>query len=247
MAAWKQTSRAGSYAERRYRRGMARWQARTRLLLTVCFGPFVAIGLAGAVLEPHLLSWLAGMVCGGSVATWIALRESPPPHVEHWRMGAEGERKTAQTLQKLDAVAWRMAHDVQTSRGNYDHILAADAGIFLLDSKYPQGEAYLRNGKLWLRRRDDPDADAPYPWPRSSALAGAARLCEELGRRTGRRTWVRAVVVLWCRFEEGVHEDERYVVIHGSKLIDWLQRQPPTLDPRRLEALRGAIGSMVQD
>ena len=234
MGVSKEIGEAGGYAEQRYRRGRARWQARTNVLLGVCFGPLILVGLAGAILEPHLLTWAAGVAFGLGLGAWIVMRESPPAHVENWRIGAEGERKTARTLRALNPSTWLIVHDVQTARGNYDHIAVAPAGVFLLDSKYPQGDAYVSRGQLWLRRRDDPDADAPYPRPRSSALAGAARLSKELGRRGGRPGWVQAVVVLWCPFEQGIHEDDTCVLIHGAKLVDWLDSRPDALDQRRL-------------
>jgi len=244
VAVSRRSPDAGGYAERRYRRGRARWQARTRVLLAACFGPFVVLGLAGAILEPHLLTWAAGVVFGLGLGAWIVLRESPPAYVENWRTGAEGERRTAPTLRRLDPSRWVIAHDIQTAHGNYDHVLAGNAGVFLLDTKYPQGDAYFRGDDLWLRRRDDPDAHAPYPWPRGSALAGAARLSEELRERTGQPVWVHAVVVLWCPFEQSIHEGGRCVVLHGTKLVDWLDSRPDVLDQPRLDALIAGTTSL---
>jgi len=131
MAVSRQSARAGGYAEQRYRRGRARWQARTRLLLGLCFGPFILLGLAGVILEPHLLAWTAGVAFGVGFGAWAALRESPPAYIENWRTGAEGERKTGRVLRRLSRARWLVVHDVQTGRGNYDHIVTGLAGVFL--------------------------------------------------------------------------------------------------------------------
>jgi hypothetical protein len=43
--------------------------------------------------------------------------------------------------------------------------------------------------------------------------------------------WVQAVVVLWCDFPAGYVESDSVVYLHGDRLHDWLNNQPPRLAP----------------
>ena len=176
---------------------------------------------------------------------WMTFRESPPAYLENWQTGAEGERKTARRLRRLDSARWFVVHDIENGRGNYDHVLISPAGVFLLDSKYLLGDTYLRDGELRLRRRHDPESDRPLPSVRRGALAGAARLHEQLRELTGERTWVQAVVVLWCPFEPAVHEDQRIVLLSASQLIDWLERRPKRLAPDVVDRHRAAVEQLA--
>jgi hypothetical protein len=202
------SARAGLYAQRRYERCLRQWRSRTRLIVLAVFGPFIAAGLVGLIIDGHLLAWAAGVAFGLGAGVMLVMRESPPAYVENWQLGAEGERKTETALKSLEPPEWAVVHDVACVRGNYDHIVVGRAGVFLLETKNLQGIVHIRDGQPYLRRRSDPEADKACSWIRADALAGAATLKEDIQRRTGRRLWVQAVVVLWSDFEEGVYKDE---------------------------------------
>lgn len=236
----RRKARAGVYAERRYRRGLRRWRARIRPALVAGFGPFIAAGLAVFFLSGHRFVWFAGLVTGLFVGAWIAFRDSPPRYVESWHDGAEGERKTEKALRPLERGGWRTFHDLQARYGNYDHITVGPAGVFLLESKNLMGTVELRDGMPYLQRRLDPEAKMPFERIRPQALAAAARLKEEIERRTGERTWVQAVVVFWSEFPQGVVDDGRCVFLHGSKLRGWMEGRPARLSEAGVEAI--AVG-----
>jgi hypothetical protein len=239
--------RAGRYADARYRRALHAWRSRTRLVIAACFGPLVAFGSVGLIIAGHPVVWLAGVVFGLGTGMWVAIRESPPAYIENWQLGAEGERKTESALAALDRSGWLVVHDVECARGNYDHIVSGPPGIFLLDTKNPQGVVHMRDGEPHLRRRSDPEADTRCRWMRSSALGGAASLHEDIKRRTGRRVWVHAVIVLWSDFDEGLYEDEKCTFIHGSLLCDWLVARPDALDDATAKQLRTAVQAVAAD
>ena len=245
MASSSSPGRAGAYAQERYKRGLQTWRSRLRLPLAVCFGPFIAAGVAGLIVEGRLIAWIAGVMFGLGAAAWIAVRESPPGYVENWQLGAEGEQKTETALKALDLSKWLAVHDVDCDRGNYDHILVGRAGVFLLDSKNPQGTVHIKHGQPYLRRRSDPEADTRCPSLRSSALAGAASLHQDLKRRTGINNWVKAVVVLWSDFDEGLYEDGKCVLVHGPRLHEWLTSLPDSLDQATTDQLARAIQAIA--
>jgi hypothetical protein len=213
------------------------------------FAPFVLLGFAGLILirrDPMLL-WASGVGFGLAAGAWLVLRDSPPAYIENWNTGAEGERKTARELRRLDGSHWSVFHDIDNGYGNYDHILVSEAGVFLLDSKYLGGSIDFRGDELWLSRRHDPEADRPEPAARRSALRGAANLSQALHRLTGKRVWVQAVVVFWCDFDPGVHEDDRCTFVHGSAVRNWLESRPRRKGLPATDSLVEAVGRLAEE
>src|SRR5271155_6160025 len=113
MATFLRSPNARLYAEKRYRRGRRSWRRNTRRPLAISCGPFIVGGLAVLVVEGHWRSWAGGALFGAFIAIWAAIRETPPRYVEKWQAGAEGERKTARALRRLERKGWTVRHDVQ--------------------------------------------------------------------------------------------------------------------------------------
>src|SRR5665811_462798 len=79
----------------------------------------------------------------------------------------------------------------------------------------------------------------------SLRLAAAASLKEEIERRSGQRTWVRAVVVFWAEFPQGVIDDGRCVFLHGSKLRGWMEGRPARLSESSVDMIAGSLASIA--
>lgn len=242
----KRRPRAGGYAERRYRRGLRSWRSRNRRLFAGLCGPFVAAGIVVGIFDRVPLAWLAGFVAGAFLALWITLLDTPPRYVESWREGAEGERKAEKALKPLERGGWHVVHDVQNGRGNYDHVAVGPSGVYLLESKNLQGVVSVQDGVPHLARRHDPEQTVVFDRVRPRALAGAARLKDEIERRTGHRTWAQAVVVFWSEFPQGLVEDDRCVFIDGSRLRSWLQNRPPCLSRAEVEEISAGIDAAAE-
>ncbi len=178
-------TRAGVNAEQRYQRGLRSWRRQTRPLLAVVCGPFILAGFVVLLLDKQLVPWTAGLVCGAAVAMWVMFRETPPRYVEQWHDGAEGERKTEAALMPLEQAGWTVVHDVKQRYGNYDHIAVGPSGVYLLETKNPQGSMEIRAGVPRQTRRHDPEANTPVSSITKQALGAAASLKEEIERRTG--------------------------------------------------------------
>lgn len=232
---------AGAYADERYRQGLRNYRRRTRPILAAVFGPFILAGVAFLVVDGHIWSWIAGLATGAVAVAWAIVRDEPPAYIEHWREGAEGERKTAKVLEPLERSGFHVVHDVQQRYGNYDHIAVGRAGVFLLETKNPKGVVELRGGVPYVRRRLDPEADNREDRIRPRALSAAIRLKKDIERRTGRRPWVQAVVVFWSDFPEGLVDDGRCIFIHGPRLAAWMQSRPDRPDQVKVEEIASAI------
>lgn len=237
--------RAGTYAERRYRDGLKTWRSRTRVLSAAFFGPMILLGFAGLFAYGHRLVWFAGLVAGAGGAAWIAIRESPPDYVENWREGADGERRTERALGAIDRSGWLVAHDVEARYGNYDHIVVGPAGVFLLDTKKRRGTVTVCDGVPRIQRRIDGERSVPEISMRSRVLASAASLKEDIQRRSGRRLWVQAVVVIWGDFPQGFYEDEQCVFIHGPRLSDWIAARPNKLSDSAAAPVASAVEAIA--
>jgi hypothetical protein len=239
--------RAGVYAEQRYQRGLRSWRRQARPLLAVVCGPFIVAGFAVLLVDKELLAWIGGMVCGAAAAMWVAFRETPPRYVEQWHDGAEGERKTEVALMPLEQAGWTVVHDVKQRYGNYDHIAVGPSGVYLLETKNPQGSVEIRAGVPRQTRRHDPEAHTPVWSIPKQALSAAASLKGEIERRTGQCLWVQAVVVFWSEFPQQPVEEDRCVYLHGSRLETWLAQRPEQLDPARLDEIATAIQHLAEE
>src|SRR2546421_235951 len=75
--------------------------------------------------------------------------------------------------------------------------------------------------------------------------AGAARLCDALEARVGRRPWVQPVVVIWGEFPQRRLEDNRVIYVHGSELLAWLGSRPGRLSAEDCRELGEAVVQRV--
>jgi hypothetical protein len=241
---FKRRARAGGFADRRYQRGLRSWQVKNRRLFLSLCGPFVAAGIVVGILDRDVVAWSAGLVAGGFLALWIALRDTPPRYVEKWRDGAEGERKAEKALRPLERSGWHVVHDVQNGHGNYDHIAVGPTGVYLLETKNLQGVVNIQAGVPRLDRRHDPDAHYSCEEIRPKALGAAARLKGDIERRTGHRAWVQAVVVFWSEFPEGLVEADKCVFIEGSRLCEWLRHRPERLGEGDVELIANCVAGI---
>ena len=186
---------AETYAARQYRDGVRSFRRSNWVLLELVFGlpALAAIGWGLTLGEPT--GFIAGFLAGALAVAWMTVRGEVPGYLQTWRQGAEGEW---QTHKEIAALGWQVIEDVDTGHGNYDHIVVAPAGVYLLESKKLTGTVEVRGAKVSLRRRH---LRRPTSLGKvSSQVRGAsADISEYIGRRCGHKPWVQGVVVLWSR------------------------------------------------
>lgn len=230
--------RPGASAAAKYNDLVRRWRSRVlrrvRVVIVLAAG---ACAVAGNLVTGSPKFWL-GMAAGILAGLYVAISESPPAHIEKWRTGSQGERATAKQLRALAREGWRIRHDLMRDGGtNFDHVLVGPPGVFLLDTKFPFGEATLEDtGVLRVRPIDDPDDDWALRGLIPRMRGAAAELKDRLESATGVRTWVQPVVVLWSKFPQRAVETGGVAFVHGSLLIDWLRGRSPSA--RRIDADR---------
>lgn len=127
---------AGWSAGQRFKTLAKAWRRRAlRPVFLACSGLVIGFLIAGTVVAGQAKFWL-GALAGGTVALYMALRDSPPWHIEKWRVGEEGDRRTAKALRRLPRSDCETWHDLPGKNGtNVDHVVLGPGGVFLLDSK----------------------------------------------------------------------------------------------------------------
>lgn len=136
------------------------------------------------------LAWIAALMAAGAVALLVfglvsieffvtelivigallAIERLTVPKVERWDRGATGEEEIGRLLEELDD-GWLTLHDVDTGRGNIDHVVIGPGGIFTIETKSHRGrvrvdrierrmlgQAYAQ--RKWLERVTGRDVEA---------------------------------------------------------------------------------------
>jgi hypothetical protein len=199
---------------------------------------------AGAVADRHLLSWALGVGIGALVALWVWIGDSPPPHIEQWRTGARGERRTAGALAPLRRLGFVLIHDIPDGRaegpgGNVDHVVIGPGGIFLLDSKWLGGDASVSADIVRVQRKDDPDDSYALERLAGSVRGKAVALKQDLAQDGVR--WVQGVVVFWNEFEAQVVESNNVYYLSGERLRDWLVARPYAMSDEAVQRVADVI------
>jgi hypothetical protein len=138
-----------------------------------------------AFLSPPDPQFCLEFCVGAGGAVFLGCMElAVPDRIDRWRRGAEGERKTARRLRRLEGEGWIALHSTPTDYGDRDHILLGPSGIFLLDSKVRRGRLSVNDaGELEVDRGDDAPPERPQPLARR-AKASARGLAESVRQQT---------------------------------------------------------------
>jgi hypothetical protein len=192
----------------------------------------VAIGL-GRALQPTHLEFYAGMGVGIAITITMVFWDSPPHHIDRWRLGAEGEKATAKALRRLIRDGWTVVHDVDVGRGNLDHILVGPAGVFVLETKNLRGMLAVHGGVLSVRWREDPSDGYNNAELSRRVRARAAALSSCLRDVGLPGVWVQPLVVLWGHFDQRSIESQGVAWVRGHDLASMLSKRPAVLEPPR--------------
>ena len=180
----------------------------------------------------------------------VALREAAPVrtllarvvgvHTDEraWRIGADGEEKTAAELSKLlkKSPSWRVLHAVPVGDrdSDIDHVVVGPAGVFTLNSKHHPGASIWVGGNTFMVNGQR------QPYIRNSRHE-ATRASRLLTDACGFPVFATGVVVpvgaeaLTIKSPPGdVH------VVNRRALRRWLSSLPPVLTLDGIETIYGA-------
>lgn len=136
-----QENSAGASAQARYERGRQEHAARIRRGWPVLVG-LILIMMLGTYLVAQAY---VGQAWAGAIAAILGsvtmLGITRTEWLDSWRIGAEGERKTASYLAGLEQAGFIVRHDrrVPGYGGNVDHIAVGPTGVWVIETKSYRG------------------------------------------------------------------------------------------------------------
>lgn len=235
MAVELRSNDAGGFADDRFRQRRRAWRRRIWWVLPLVAVWIVAVAVVfGLLVARDHLSLYVAFAAGTALGLVLAVWDSPPAHIENWRQGAQGEKSTARALRRLERAGWAVIHDIDTGRGNIDHLVAGPPGVFVLDSKNLPGLLSVSGGVLSVRRREDPD-DGYDDRRLTARMYRQAQQVEELLHADGVEIPVQPIVVLWSgEFAQGSVLNTGVAWIRGRQLADVLRNRPETMTVEQL-------------
>lgn len=239
--------RPGQFAEERFKSRRKAWLRQVWWAFPLAALVVVATEVILAlVFTPKHPGFVIGFGLGGAAGMVIALVESPPWYIERWRVGAEGEKRTARAVRALVRDGWVLLNDLPRGPANIDHVLIGPPGVFLLESKNLSGSLSVSDDKLSVRWLGEVEED-PYVNRTigGRARAAAAKLSCELHTPAGRQPWVQSVIVLWATFEQGTVEHARVIWTQGDRLVAVLAaaKASSPLNPRDIAHIADQVRS----
>jgi hypothetical protein len=114
----------------------------------------------------------ATVIALGLASSVVSAAYRPRQSTEAWRIGAEGERRTARLLQELPS-SYRVLHDLEMprSKANIDHIVIGPSGVFTVETKSYRTGVQIKGGRVYGSGRN---LDGVVQQARRQAAAVAA-------------------------------------------------------------------------
>jgi hypothetical protein len=188
------------------------------IVFTEGFGELLFAAVIGAVVTMHAVVW----TLGGHVDQLPLMR------------GIWGEEFTEDALDELERLddGWSVEHDIPSGKGNWDHVVVARAGVFAIETKWISGSAVVEANALRLGK---------VPYPAKWFSGAAADLHDAVAASGENMPWVRAVVVIWGQFDQGVVELAHVTFVRGAGLVEWLRSRPTRLSQERADKIAAAL------
>lgn len=220
---------------RRSRAGRRAWRRHRRSLLPVLsLVTIAAIAYPVAVfafLLPDMTNrWyvLLMFVLLGLVV-WLEIKRWEDANSK-WEAGARGEMRVGRELEKLYKEGFHVFHDYRAEgRGNVDHFLVGEAGVFVVESKAWQGEITSDGENIFV------DGKRCFGNPLKQVGGEAKDVRELIQNSCGMSVWVQSILC-FCEGELRHYEKVRSVEVASlgsvNRLIMDVSRRNP--DERRL-------------
>jgi hypothetical protein len=171
--------RAGQHARQTTRQMAARYLGYVAALLVAGAVALAAFGFASLGFAVTELAVIAAL---------LAIDRFGVRAVDRWARGARGEEEIGRLLEGVGD-GWFSLHDINTGRGNIDHVVIGPAGLFTIETKSHRGricvdriapgmlkQAYAQ--RKWLERISGHDVEA-------FLVFSAAYLDRPVSRRRG--------------------------------------------------------------
>jgi hypothetical protein len=138
-------------------------------------------------------------------------------------------------------------HDIQGDGFNVDHVVVSSRGIFCIETKTiskQRADAVVRfDGTRVFVDGRSPDRD-----PVKQVTATAKWLCEQIAESTGKRFWVRPVVVYPGWYVETPPEarGSSVWVLEPKALAKWIENEPSSIDDSDVSLIAYHLTRMIR-
>lgn len=164
-----------------------------RRLLTILLTSAYLLGLiAAAVFVPDKLPfYVAALPIVMVLLIWKGHPDirAAIKGIGHISEGARGEEKVGAALGSLETSGYRVLHDIDTGKGNIDHVVVGPTGVFVIETKATLGRLWFAKGGRLMS-----DGFSKEKWV-AQALAEAYEVKSCL-KAVGLDLWVEALIVL---------------------------------------------------
>ena len=190
------------------------------------------------LLNPPPNPWLVTIVGGGVIVFSLRRLVKARQRLRLIEMGRNGERAVAEALDKLRAKGAAVLHDIVADGFNIDHVVLAKRGIYAIETKTwtkrPGAELSYNGSELLIGGRKPPRN------PVAQAVANADWLSRNLKEMTGKRYYVRPVVVFpgWYVHNPGGAARAGAWVLNPDQLLPIITDQPSWLSE---DDVRGSL------
>ncbi len=168
------------------------------------------------------------------------------PELRRLRLGIDGEKAVGQYLDELRSMGYAVFHDIQTPRGNIDHVLVGTGGIFAIEtktiSKPTDHDAVISYDGANVRV----DGFSPDRDPISQTLALANELSTIVERATQSRPDVRPVVLYPGWYVEKQPKGVKVWVLAPRAFPGFLKHEPGKLTDAQVAGVRSAIDAYAR-
>lgn len=192
--------------------------------------------------RPVLVSTVAlGAVGWAAYKLWRA-RDT----VRRLRLGRDGERQVAEALEQLRERGYRVLHDIQGDGFNVDHLLVGPQGLFLIETK---ARSKPMQGPVNVRYDGDAVTVAgsrPRRNPIHQATALASWVADLVEESSGRRCFVRPVVLFPGWFIDITVRNPTVWVLNPKMLAAFIDREPTRLGPEDVELISSHVARHVR-
>lgn len=189
---------------------------------------------------------LAGHYPGRRVGHEAARRraEQGPGADRTWRLGADGEERTASLLESLTGrtrrdrllhrpPSWRVLHSVplEGGRADIDHVLIGPPGVCVINTRHHRGRRVLLDGEALVVDRYRTDAVARA---RAEGVRARELLLPRIGPDVGPVPVRPVIAIVGAAMQVRRWPDDVIVATEGA-LIAALRGLTPVLDAHRVE------------
>lgn len=233
-----ETNVPGESAQARYERSRQRHAERIRRGWPLIVG-LTLIFMVAAYL---FVQAIGGPIWGGVGALFAALAILIAIDrlnlAESWRIGAEGERKTASYLAGLEATGFIVRHDrrVPGYGGNVDHIAIGPTGVWIIETKSYRGRVEVYGDRLEVNDQPrDRIVDQVYKEAVALQVALGAAL-SSLGVTVSPVLCLHRAKLGW--FEKSVRGVR---IVDGRGLVKLLRGGDPRLSDEQVQTLASEV------